>query len=88
MYQSSTACMYIDINLDPVSNKSLELSGYILLLQMCSYCFKSSKKRLGELLQYSFAVWLECPSSLEPGEFSICVSGPKSDSSLEPETVL
>lgn len=48
MYQSSIACMDIDVSSDPVSNKSLELPGYILLFQMCSYCYKSFKKRLGE----------------------------------------
>lgn len=41
-----------------------------------------------KLLQYSFAVWLQCPSSLGPGEFSICVLGPKSGSGLEPEKIL
>lgn len=55
---------------------------------MCNYHYKSFKRRLRKLLQYSFAVWLQCPSSLGPGEFSICVLGPKSGSGLEREKIL
>lgn len=88
MHQSSTTCMDINVNSDPMSNKSLNYLGIILHFQMCNYHYKSFKKRLRKLLQYSFAVWLQCPSSLGPGEFSICVLGPKSGSDLEPEKIL
>lgn len=86
MYQSSITCMDIDVSSDPVSNKSLELPGYIHFSK-CVVTVTNLLRKIGEYYIIPL-LWLECPSSWSLVSSVFVYQDQKFDSSLEPETVL